>query len=342
MNICIVAGGTLGHINPGLIIAKELSKKHNVIYITSLKDKKFSVFEEANFLKKVFYIDSRGLSKKIFKNAYALVKNINAYIKIKQIVKSEKIDLMIGMGGYISGIAIICAQHMKKRTMIHEQNKVIGLANKLVINKVEKSLFTFDIPEYKKTNTYIVGNPCMFVSIPSIYKETKHILITSGSNGAKEINDLAVKIINKEYLKNYKITFITGKKYYEEVIKGVDKKTNVNIIPFSNNMNEYIYRASIIISRAGSSTIAESIGLNTIPILIPSKNVTNNHQVKNALEIGRLGLGELVNDNENLVDDVLKLIKRIENNKNEYLRNIRNYKEKYSLKNIISIIEGEK
>lgn len=341
MKIALVAGGTLGHITPGLIIAKELSKKHDVIYITTKKDKRFTCFNDKDFLKQIYYVDSKGLSRKLFKNLSALTKNIKAYFEIRKILKEEKVDLVIGMGGYISGIAILCASLLKIKSMIHEQNIVMGLANKLVTKRVNKILLTYDIPEYNASNVYVVGNPSMFVERPNIYKQTKHILITSGSNGAKEINDLAIKLINNDYLSNYEITLVTGKKYYDEVIKNTIKKPNVNIIAFTNNMKEYIYKSSIIISRAGSSTISEAIGLNTIPLLIPSKNVKNDHQTKNALEVSRLGLGEVTNDFEELVDDVLKLIKRIENNKDIYLKNIKNYKNKYSLEKIISIIEGE-
>ena len=336
MNIAIAAGGSLGHINPGIILGEKLSEKHNVIYITSLKDKRFDVF---NNLKSVFYINCQGFNKSILHNINTCRKVIVGFNQIRKIFKKEKIDLVIGMGGYVSGISILTGNILKIKTIIHEQNKVIGRANKWVIKKVDKALLTFDI-DINNVKKYIVSNPTLFTSKPNTYKERKRILITSGSNGAEEINDLSVKLINKGYLDKYNITLITGKKYYESVKNKINNK-NVEIIPFVSNMNEYIYKSSIIISRAGSSTIFESIALDTVPLLIPSNNVTNNHQYYNSLEITKLGLGEAVNKNENLVDNVLKLIKRIEFDYDKYIYNIRKYKEQYSIESFIDIIEEE-
>ena len=106
MNIAIFAGGTLGHITPGLVIAKELSKRHNVIYITSLKDQKYEVVKKQYYLKDIYYIDCQGFAKNLFKDVITCKKAIKAIISIKSILKKNKIDLAIGMGGFISGVGI--------------------------------------------------------------------------------------------------------------------------------------------------------------------------------------------------------------------------------------------
>ena len=337
MNIAIVAGGTLGHIMPGLVLAKKLSEKHNVIYITSLKDKRFSVLNESEFLKKVYYVDSRGFTKNAMKNIVTLTKAICARTHILKILKEERIDLVIGMGGYISGIAMLCKLKTCKK-IIHEQNKIMGFANKVSLKYADKILLTFDIDLKERFNNKkcVVSNPVLFSNEGKCAKKQNKIIITSGSNGAKEVNDIAIELINNHYLDNYDITLVTGKKYYENVKKEISNNS-VKILPFSNNLIDELKDATYVISRAGSSTIFEALSTNTIPILIPSKNVKDNHQYFNALEIKRMNLGEIVES----VDDIVKIINRIKRNYKEYISNINNYKKLHSMNKIINIIEGK-
>lgn len=336
MKIAIVGGGTLGHIIPGLILGNKLQDKHEIIYITTTKDKRFNVFKMHTYLKNVYYIDSSGFTKNIISNIKIIFKDLKAMKQIKKIINDESIELIIGMGGYISGLTMLCTKR-KIRKIIHEQNKVMGLANKVSIPVVNKVLLSFDIDLKKNNNKKaIVSNPCLFINKPNIQKEENHILITSGSNGAKEINDLAIKIINNRLIPNYHITLVTGRKYYDEVIKKINNKQNIDIYPFIDNMHEYIYKASFIISRAGSSTIFESLALETIPLLFPSSNVTNNHQYYNAMEIVNLGMGEIINQ-----DNVIRTFNKIKNHYNSYLENIRKYKKEYNLNKIINLIEED-
>lgn len=343
MNIGISAGGTLGHIMPGLILAKELSKKHNIIFISSLKDKKYQVLYDAKYIKHIYYVESQGFGKNIIYNIKTIKKVFNASKKIKSILEKEKIDLVIGMGGYISGITINIANKLKIKTIIHEQNQIIGLANKLVLKKSNKILLSFKskIPLKYQKKTFIVSNPRLFVKKPeNIKKVSNQILITSGSNGAKFINELAIKICNNQSFNDYKIVLITGKKYYNSTKEQI-KNSNVKVIEFVANLLPYIYSSSIAIIRAGSSTIFETIAMDSIPIMIPSLNVKNNHQYFNAKEISNLKLGEIVLEDDNALENLKNQIKSINNNKNTYISNIKKYKSKYHLKRIIDLIEEE-
>ena len=341
MNIVITAGGTLGHIFPGLILAKELSKKHDVIYITSLKDEKYEILKKVDYLKKVYYVESQGFNKNIVYNVKTILKVIKAKKDIKQILEQENIDLAIGMGGYISGIVLDTCNRLKIKTIIHEQNKIMGLANKLVLKKTNKILLSFEneIPLKYKHKTYLVSNPRMFVKVPTnVVKKTKQILITSGTNGSKFINELAVELCNSNLLREYNIVIITGHKYYEEVKRKINK-VNVKVLEFVDNLLPHLYESEIVLTRAGSGTIFESIAMNTIPIMIPSPNVTNNHQYYNAKEVENLGIGEVVEENNNTYKMVLKTIDRVDLNKNKYVSNMIKYKNKYTFKKIIDIIE---
>ena len=136
-----------------------------------------------------------------------------------------------------------------------------------------------------KSNYILVGNPVYITAKTikkDIYKIKDKILFTSGTLGAKVINNLAINLINQGYLKDYDIYIVTGRKYYENVKEKVKDK-NVHILPFTNNLIRDIASSDIVISRAGSSTLFEIIGTSTLSIIIPSINVTSNHQYYNAL-----------------------------------------------------------
>ena len=339
MKIAIVGGGTLGHIVPGLILGSNLAKKHEIIYITTKKDKRFNIFNKHKYLKKVYYIDSSGLSKNILTNIKIFFKDLKAMYQINKIVNSEQIDLLIGMGGYISGLTIFVANNLNIKTMIHEQNSVMGLANKLNLKKTNKLLLSYEDNTLKKyqDKITIIPNP-RYTDALTLNKlnNKKHILITSGTNGSKFINTIMCDLLNIYDFPKYTITFITGKKYYDDVVKNIIKKPNIQILPFTNDLLKEMNLSSLVISRAGSSSLYEILGLKKLSIIIPSPNVTNNHQYYNAMEIVTNGLGEIISD-----DDVIKKIHKVNNHYNDYVTNIKRYKKKYNLNKIINIIEEE-
>lgn len=317
--IIITGGGTLGHILPFLPIILAIHHDYELYYIGSKRGIEEDYFNNSDFkkyFKNLYYLDMIGINRQnIFKNLKVLYKYFKVKRKIKKIYKEIKPDLIIGMGGYISGVCINVGIKKKFKTIIFEQNAVLGLANKLVQKKVNKLLLSYYISDVKCINSIVVGNPrYSYVKNKYINKEENIILIVGGSLGSKFINDLIIN--NMDYFKfnNYIIKIIVGKKYYNKNINKI-KSINCNniiICDFVNDLVGEIAKASLVISRCGSSTLSELMALRKISILIPSPNVTDNHQYYNALKLYNDGCCEMIEEKnitkEKLYDMILCLI----------------------------------
>ena len=284
--IVFAGGGTLGHILPALSMASALKKdnpNNQIIFMMTSKDERYDFIKEKSFIDQIYYYDINGLNRKNpIRNIWNFIKILLNISKIKEPLMEA--TMVIGMGGYISAIVIKLAKKLKKILIIHEQNKILGLANKIVINDVDLVLSAFPL-DIKNKRCKVIGNPRLndaknylhFLPIKN------HILVTSGSLGSKSINFLIVEFLKTNASKKYFTTLITGKRYYEEIKSLLKEDTHYQILPFVDDLLEYMSKASLVISRAGASTIFEIIGLEKPAIIIPSPNVTGNHQYYNAL-----------------------------------------------------------
>ena len=175
--------------------------------------------------------------------------------------------------------------HLYIKTILHEQNAVMGLANKMCLKRVNKVLLTFPID--KIPNSIVIGNPRLIeASRKTLNKISNHITVLSGSLGSEVINNIIVDFLKTPLSTQYFTTLITGKRYYEEVVKtlGTNKDKHFEVMPLSSNILDIMASSSLIISRSGATTIFEIIGLNIPSILIPSPNVVNNHQYFHMLQ----------------------------------------------------------
>ena len=299
--IIFACGGTLGHIMPAISLAhllKEEKKNVEIIFIMTTKDEKYDFIKNDSLIDKIYYYDIDGLNRKnLISNIYNVFKIFKVINKIKKLILPSKI--VFGMGGYISAIVLKIAEILKKKYVIHEQNKVMGLANKLVYKKATLFLSAFPLDNIKSV---VIGNPRLIDArkYRKININNNHILVTSGSLGSKYINDLISDWLLTENSKKYYTIVITGRKYYEEVRKKLGNKQHFEILPFVDNLLEYMSNANLVISRSGATTIFEIIGLEKPAILIPSPNVTNNHQYYNALFLKEQNACVLLNEGINL------------------------------------------
>ena len=314
MKIIIASGGTLGHLTPILPVVKKLKEMGYQIILYSSKELNF----DKNYFNEVKNYKAYGLTKNIYKTVF---KNYITYKKLLKDLKQEQPNLLIGMGGYISGLAILAASNQSIKTIIHEQNSVIGTANKLVLKKVNFLIYSNKTLDVKIQNKIYLPNPRSEDAshYQKIYqKQNNQILIVSGSLGAKTLNEIGL-ILCKQF-KEYNFILITGKRYFDDYKN--KKMNNLKIIPRTNNLIKLICESKIVISRAGATTISEIIGSNTVGIYIPSPNVTKNHQLKNCNFIQEQHLGLVINEQDikeyNISSELIKVIE----NYQEYQENL--------------------
>lgn len=304
MNILFTGGGTLGHIYSIVCVVRKLKEMgYNLFFIGTKAGLERDFVEGLKLFNKTFYLDSQGLRRSLsFKNINIIIKHFINIRKAKKILTDNKIDLVVGMGGYVSASVILAGVRLKIKTMIHEQNSIYGLANKIVLRKVDRILLTYPIEDAH--NTVLVGNP----RISEVYEKYKndnynigkYILVVGGSRGANRINDLIISLKNQFLYANINVLLITGKKYYSENIEKISilNEEKFKIIDFTNDLPSLLVDAIVVVSRSGSCSIAEIMALKKVCLFIPSPNVTNNHQEKNALDIVTKGCCLMLIENE--------------------------------------------
>jgi len=309
MKAILTAGGTAGHINPAIAIAKEITADGGqVLFIGNETGMETELVKKEGFEIKTIRVSGfkRSLSPKNFKTVWQAAKGIS---DTKKIIKDFAPDVVIGCGGYVSGSAVFAAAQMKIPTLIHEQNAFPGLTNKILAKMVSRVCISFEESrKYFGDSDKIVytGNPVRQNILSLKYEDARAAmgiggtvaLVFGGSLGAKAINDAmieALPLINKD------ITVIwgTGKKRYDGVMAALsetDIPENVKIMPYIYNMDEVMAAADIVVSRAGAITISEICVKGKVSVLIPSPNVTGNHQMHNALALKNVGAADIIEE----------------------------------------------
>lgn len=338
--IVFACGGTLGHILPAVSFAhalKEDNRKRKIIFIMTKKDEKYEFIKNDPLIDKIYYYDVDGFNRK------KTISNISNFIKILKVIKKIKenildASLVMGMGGYISTIVLKIAKKLKKQMIIHEQNKIMGLANKLIYKDVSLVLSAFPLDNI---DSVVIGNPRLHES-QKYQKEKKnhnHILVVSGSLGSYFINNLVVSWLKTKESKKYFTTLITGRRYYESVKEELKNcGDHFFLFPYVENLLAYMAEANLVISRAGATTIFEIIGLEIPSILIPSPNVTNNHQYHNARYLKEKGACVLLEERKIKEDMINKYIEHTINN-TIIIDNLRSIKRDYQEINILEVLK---
>ncbi len=295
MRVIISGGGTGGHIYPALAICEEIKNRHKdaeILYVGTERGLESDIVPKKNYEFKT--IDVKGFNRKIsfdtIKTIFTLFKGIR---QSKKIIKEFNPDLIIGTGGYVCGPILIAGILKKKKTFIHEQNAFPGMTVRKLAPYLTRVFLSFENTyQYfkKKNNLLLTGNPIR-EEIVGLNKndcrkelgiDTKFVLIVGGSGGALTINKLGVDFIEKYRNKDIRIIHVTGKRYYEEISSKIKDSDNVGVFPYIYDFPKYLKAADLVITRAGALTLSEISALNTPSVLIPSPNVTNNHQVFNA------------------------------------------------------------
>ena len=329
MKVILSGGGTAGHINPALSIADTIAQKEKgskILFVGTRKGLESTLVPNKNY--DIKYIDVSGIKSKLtVENAVSVFKYLKAVSKCKKILKDFCPDVVIGTGGYVCAPVVAAANSLNIPTVIHEQNVFPGNAVKMLSKKSTVTAISFSESEkYLKGAKQILysGNPLRTEILNASREdarkelnlgEEKFLVIFGGSLGAKTINDVACEYI-KKYAdeKDTRILLATGKFSYDRVKKEICKKySNVEVKQYIHNMSTVMAAADLIVCRSGAITVSEISALGVPSILVPSPNVTRNHQEYNARALSDDGGAVTILEKDFNVDSLKQTIDMIFN-----------------------------
>ncbi len=333
-------GGTGGHIYPAIAIANELKSRFptaEFLFVGAQDKMEMQKVPQAGYPIKGLWI--AGLQRRLtFDNALFPVKLLSSLLKSRQIIKKFKPDVVIGTGGFASGPLLQMANSAGIPTVIQEQNSYPGITNKLLSKKANAICVAYEKLErfFPKEKIVLTGNPVRqdLIAIDSKRAEglahfnldpnKKTILILGGSLGARRVNQLIEKEL--EFFASQKVQLLwqCGKLYFEEYQKY--NSENVQVMAFIERMDLVYAAADIVISRAGASSVSELCIVGKPVIFIPSPNVAEDHQTKNAKSVADKNGAILIRESEldaNFESTFSDLIAN-ESKQDELSRNIKN------------------
>lgn len=323
MKILIAAGGTGGHINPGIAIANMLKKEKNEVkFIGTMNGLERDLVPKAGY--EIIYIHAEGLHRGFSLKNLRTVKTLFSGIhECKNIIDKEKPDLLIGTGGYVTAPLMIAGLKSKVPTMIHESNALPGKTTIWLSKKVDTIALGFEdakkrLPNAK--NAVFTGNPTKIDE--NLNKEKmkeklgidgKMVLVFGGSQGAKKINDTMIELINENKPLGYQVIYATGPSNYDEVISKINvDNSNFKVEKYIYNMQEVMAAADLVVCRSGALTVTE-VGIVGVPaIMIPFPFAAENHQYYNAKALEDAGAGRILEEKdlnkivlENAISDII-------------------------------------
>ena len=301
-------GGTGGHIYPAIAIANELKSRFpdaEFLFVGAKDKMEMQKVPQAGYAIQGLWI--AGLQRKLtLKNAMFPFKLINSLWKSRKIIKNFKPNVVIGTGGFASGPLLQMANMMHIPTLIQEQNSFPGITNKLLSKKANTICVAYENLErfFPKEKMILTGNPVRqdLIDVESKRAEAiqyfnldankKTVLVLGGSLGARKINQLIEKELEKIVAQKVQVIWQCGKLYFEEYQKYNSVEPNIQnlkpktqVLAFIDRMDLVYAAADIIISRAGASSVSELCIVGKPVIFIPSPNVAEDHQTKNAKSI---------------------------------------------------------
>ena len=313
MRFIISGGGTGGHIFPAIAIAnalKEIDKNVEILFVGAMGRMEMEKVPDAGYPIKGLRIS--GLQRKLtLKNLSFPFKVIMSIVKAKNIVREFQPHAAIGTGGYASGPLLYAASRMNIPCLIQEQNAFPGITNKLLAKRVNKVCVAYGGMEkyFSRDKIILSGNPVRqdILSLEGKRDEAmkffgldtqkKILLVVGGSLGARTINESIgsnLELLNKN---NIQVIWQTGKNYFE-IAKQQFKNEYGWLGPFISKMDWAYAAADAVVSRAGAISLSELALVKKPCILIPSPNVAEDHQTKNAMRLVHNDAALLVKDNE--------------------------------------------
>ena len=342
--IIISGGGTGGHIYPAIAIAKkilEISKDSQILFVGAKGRMEMEKVPEEGF--EIVGLNVVGIQRSMSINAilknlkfpFLLLKSFN---HARKIIKDFQPNIVVGVGGYASGPTLRMAHSLKIPTLIQEQNSYAGLTNKWLSKKTKKICVAYEnMNQFFETNKLVLtGNPvrkdienldAKLLDAKTYFKVSKNekvILVLGGSLGAKSINEGILNSIDTLKDQPIKLLWQVGKRYFDSIENQLNQINipNVKALAFIKRMDLAYSLADLVISRAGALSISELTLAGKPSILVPSPNVSEDHQTKNAMSLVNKSAAILIEDKDtdSLLRTALDLLKQ-ENQLNTISKN---------------------
>jgi UDP-N-acetylglucosamine--N-acetylmuramyl-(pentapeptide) pyrophosphoryl-undecaprenol N-acetylglucosamine transferase len=324
----ISGGGTGGHVFPAIAIANAIMKKcpsAEILFVGALGRMEMEKVPEAGY--KIIGLNISGIQRRLtLKNISTLFKLISSLQKAKKIIRQFNPDVAVGVGGYASGPVLKIAAARKIPTVIQEQNSYPGITNKILSKKVDKICVAYEGMEkfFPKEKIFLTGNPVRQdigvlqgkrergLETFGLDKSKKTVLVVGGSLGARTINNAILSKLELFKQNNIQLIWQTGKAFYETARQACSdhKDSGITSHAFISKMDYAYAAADIVVSRAGAIAISEICLIGKPAILVPSPNVAEDHQTKNALALSNYAAAILVKDEEaeeNLAQKAIEL-----------------------------------
>lgn len=337
MKFIFTCGGTAGHVNPALAVAgrlRRLMPDCEILFIGAEGKMEMKLVPMAGYDIKPLKITnlSRGKNLEAVKHNLETIHNVFAsHHDAKKIIKEFKPDVVIGTGGYVCFPVIEAASELHIPTVMHESNAVPGLTTKMLADKVSRIMVGFEESRqhYKHPDKVIVtGTPVRgefdLYTKESARKELgipndkKMVVSVWGSLGAGHMNKIMGEVIPlMDGNEGFRLIHAAGSMYYKNFVENLEKtapdysNNNVEVREYIHDMPRIMAAADLIMCRAGASTISELSYMGKPVIMVPSPNVTNNHQEKNARVLERAGGAKVLLEGEFDAASLLDMVKEI-------------------------------
>lgn len=306
--LLVMAGGTGGHIFPGIAVANKLkSMGWNIHWLGTAKRMEATIVPEHGY--EISFINIAGLRNKNWKEWLKTpFKLLLSVTQSMQVIRRIKPDVVLGMGGYASAPGGVAAWLMRKPLVLHEQNAVAGMSNRFLSKIASRVLSAFPGAFDKNIKHEVIGNPLRseIIAIENIIPEqpasSKKVLIVGGSLGAKILNDTVPQAMKQIKVQSINVWHQTGKGNQESVLESYQEyglpQDKVKVTEFIENMPEAYQWADVVICRAGALTVSELAMAAKPAVFIPLPHAVDDHQTKNAMYLVERGAAKLILQSE--------------------------------------------
>lgn len=306
--LLVMAGGTGGHIFPGIAVAEHLQKQGwNIHWLGTAKRMEAELVPQHGF--EISFINIAGLRNKNWqawlKTPFKLMQSV---LQSMAVIRKVKPDVVLGMGGYASAPGGVAAWLLGKPLVLHEQNAVAGLSNRFLANIASKVLSAFPGAFKKRIKHQVVGNPLRneIVALKQHVSDkpatSKRVLVVGGSLGAKVLNETVPQAMKQIKLQNITVWHQTGKGNQEAVSTSYQEyglpRDNIKVTEFIEDMAEAYLWADVVVCRAGALTVSELAMAAKPAIFIPLPHAVDDHQTKNAMYLVERNAAKLIAQRE--------------------------------------------